>query len=95
VTGDTAPDVASYAERYVRELKTAGAIRSPEGILWWKDGSLAGELDRLYRDWDARGRPGMVGYRLVFVPVERDSGPPPEGWVIERRFYRELVTPGD
>jgi protein-L-isoaspartate(D-aspartate) O-methyltransferase len=71
------------------------AAMAQDGILWWKDGSLAGELDRLYRDWDARGRPGMVDYRLVFLPVERECGPPPGGWVIERRFYRELVTLGN
>jgi hypothetical protein len=63
-----------------------------DGIWWWKDVSLARELDRLYQDWDARGRPGIGAYRLSFRPAEAEAGPPGEGWVIERRFYRELVT---
>jgi hypothetical protein len=36
----------------------------------------------------------MAGYRLLFVPAGEECGPPPGGWVIERRFYRELVTLG-
>ncbi len=56
-----------------------------------KDVSLARELDRLYQDWDARGRPGIGDYRLSFLPIEPEAGRPGEGWVIERRFYRELV----
>lgn len=62
-----------------------------DGIWWWKDVSLARELDRLYQDWDARGRPGIGDYRLSFLPIEAEGGAPGEGWVIERRFYRELV----
>jgi protein-L-isoaspartate(D-aspartate) O-methyltransferase len=69
------------------------AAVAPDGIIsWWKDASLARELDRLYRDWDARGRPGIVDYRVVFVPAEEECSPQPGGWVIERRFYRELVA---
>lgn len=65
-----------------------------DGIWWWKDVSLACELDRLYQDWDARGRPGISAYRLSFRPAgsEAEAGPPGDCWVIERRFYRELVT---
>jgi protein-L-isoaspartate(D-aspartate) O-methyltransferase len=70
------------------------AVADPDGISWWKDAALARELDRLYQDWDARGRPGMGDYRVSFLPIEQESGPPPGGWLIERRFYRELVTLG-
>jgi hypothetical protein len=37
------------------------AAAGPEGIWWWKDGSLAAELDRLYREWAARSRPAIEG----------------------------------
>jgi protein-L-isoaspartate(D-aspartate) O-methyltransferase len=67
------------------------AEAGPDGISWWKDRSLARELDRLYRDWHGRGRPGMADYQLALVPAEGESSPPPGGWVIERRFCRELV----
>jgi hypothetical protein len=59
------------------------------------EGRIAGrELDRLYLDLDARGRPGIRDYLVSFRPIEEPFGPPPGGWLIERRFYRELVTLG-
>ena len=61
---------------------------------WWKDVSLARELDRRYRDWDARGRPAMGDYQISFAPIGSDGDPPPGGWQIERRFYRERLTLG-
>jgi hypothetical protein len=70
------------------------AVADPDGISWWKDAALARELDRRYQDWDARGRPGIGDYRVSFLPIEQECGPPPGGWLIERRFYRELVTLG-
>ena len=66
----------------------------PDGLWWWKDESLAREVDRLYRDWDARGRPALEDYQVSFVPIGRQGGPPPGGWQVERRFYRELLTLG-
>jgi protein-L-isoaspartate(D-aspartate) O-methyltransferase len=68
------------------------AALAPDGIWWWKDESLARELDRHYREWDARGRPALGDYQVSFVPVDADGGPPPGGWQIERRFYRQLLT---
>ena len=65
-----------------------------DGIRWWKDAALAGELDRHYRDWDARGRPAVGDYQVSFLPIEFECDPPPGGWQITRRFYRELVTLG-
>jgi len=57
-----------------------------------KDGALAVELDRHYRDWDARGRPAVDDYQVSFLPIGTECDAPPGGWQIERRFYRELVT---
>jgi protein-L-isoaspartate(D-aspartate) O-methyltransferase len=71
------------------------AALGPDGIWWWKDASLAGELDRRYRDWDARGRPAMQDYRISFLPIDQQCDPPPGGWQIERRFYRQLLSLGD
>jgi protein-L-isoaspartate(D-aspartate) O-methyltransferase len=68
------------------------AALAPDGIWWWKDASLAGELDRHYRDWDALGRPALEDYQVSFVPVDQAGGPPPGGWQITRRFYRELLS---
>jgi protein-L-isoaspartate(D-aspartate) O-methyltransferase len=68
------------------------AAAGRDGITWWKDGALARELRRRYQEWDALGRPGMVDYQLLFVPVEEGYRLPPGGWQIERRFYRELVS---
>jgi hypothetical protein len=70
------------------------AAAAPDGIWWWRDALLAGELDRLYRDWDARDRPRIGIYQLTFLPAGQECGPPPGGWLIERRCYRELVTAG-
>jgi protein-L-isoaspartate(D-aspartate) O-methyltransferase len=63
-----------------------------DGIRWWKDGALARELDRYYQDWDDLGRPGAGDYQVSFVPVGQECDRPAGGWMIERRFYRELVT---
>jgi hypothetical protein len=63
-----------------------------DGIRWWKDAALAVELDRHYRDWDARGRPAVDDYQVSFLPIGTECDAPPGGWQIERRFYRELVT---
>jgi protein-L-isoaspartate(D-aspartate) O-methyltransferase len=77
------------------------AALAPDGIWWYKDASLARELDRHYRDWDARGRPALEDYRISFLPIDADGPPPqaakqaalpPSEWQIERRFYRELLT---
>jgi protein-L-isoaspartate(D-aspartate) O-methyltransferase len=65
---------------------------SASGLWWWKDESLAREVDRLYRDGTARGRPTIRDYRVAFLPAEDERDTPPGGWQIERRFYRELVT---
>jgi protein-L-isoaspartate(D-aspartate) O-methyltransferase len=68
------------------------AVAGPDGIWWWKDASLARELDRLYRAWDDRGRPAIGDYQVSFRPVQADLGLPPGGWQIERRFFRELLS---
>jgi protein-L-isoaspartate(D-aspartate) O-methyltransferase len=68
------------------------AALAPDGIRWWKNASLARELDRRYREWDALGRPAMGDYRISFVPIGTDGDPTPGGWQIERRFYQERLT---
>jgi protein-L-isoaspartate(D-aspartate) O-methyltransferase len=65
---------------------------SASGLWWWKDESLAREVDRLYRDWAANRRPTIRDYRVTFLPVQDERDTPPGGWRIDRRFYRELVT---
>jgi protein-L-isoaspartate(D-aspartate) O-methyltransferase len=70
------------------------AALAPDGIWWWKDASLARELDRRYGEWDARGRPALEDYQISFQPIDADGDPPPGGWQIARRFYRELLTLG-
>jgi hypothetical protein len=67
---------------------------APDGIWRWKDESLARELDRCYREWDARGRPALEDYQISFVPIDEECDPPSGGWQIERRFYRERLTLG-
>jgi hypothetical protein len=70
------------------------AVLAPDGIWWWKDASLARELDRYYRDWDTRGRPALEDYQISFLPIDDDGAPggPRPAWQIERRFYREVLT---
>ena len=68
------------------------ATLAPDGIWWWKEESLARELDRRYREWDARGRPALGDYQVWFVPAGAGGGPPAGGWQIERQFYRQLLT---
>jgi hypothetical protein len=33
----------------------------------------------------------LTGIGVAFAPIEQDPTPPPEGWTVERRFFRELV----
>ena len=68
------------------------AVLAPGGIRWWKAESLARDLDRRYREWDARGRPALEDYQISFLPVDAD--PPAGSWQIERRFYREVLRLG-
>ncbi len=68
------------------------AAAGPEGIWWWKDASLAAELDRLYQEWAARGRPAISDYQVSFLPVDAPYDRLERGWQVERRFFRELLT---
>jgi hypothetical protein len=65
---------------------------APDGIWWWKDESLARDLERRYREWDARGRPALEDYQISFLPIDADGDRPPGGWQILRRFHRELLS---
>ena len=67
------------------------AVAGPHGIRWWKDAALVEQLDRLYEGWLASGSPTLGDYRVAFVPIEQDAAPPSGGWVLDRRFFRELV----
>jgi protein-L-isoaspartate(D-aspartate) O-methyltransferase len=73
------------------EGQAGWAVARPDKILWWKDASLAQELDRLHEKWLTIGRPTIRDYRISFVPIDEDAGPLIEGWQIERRFFRELL----
>jgi protein-L-isoaspartate(D-aspartate) O-methyltransferase len=70
------------------------AALGPDGIWWHKDASLARELDRRYREWEACGRPAIEDYQVWFVPIDADGEPPPGGWQIRRRFYCEQLALG-
>jgi len=74
--------------------RSGWAALARDGISWWKDELLARRLDHYYQDWDARGRPLAGDYLVSFAPIAEERESPPGGWVIERRFYRELVTLG-
>lgn len=39
------------------------------------------------------GRPTIRDYQVTFLPIQDRRDTPPGGWQIERRFYREVVTP--
>jgi hypothetical protein len=52
---------------------------------------LVERLDRLHSEWLVRGRPMVRDYRVAFVPIDEDAGPPPGGWALDRRFFRELL----
>jgi hypothetical protein len=67
------------------------AVAGPGGIRWWKDAALVEQLDRLHAGWLASGRPTLRDYRVAFVPIEQDAAPPPGGFALDRRFFRELV----
>jgi protein-L-isoaspartate(D-aspartate) O-methyltransferase len=68
------------------------AALAPDGIRWWKNAALAVELERRYHDWNACGRPAMQDYQVTFWPIDTHGDPPPGGWQIERRFYRQLLS---
>jgi protein-L-isoaspartate(D-aspartate) O-methyltransferase len=67
------------------------AVAGPDGIRWWKDAALVEQLDRLHAGWLARGRPTLRDYRVAFAPIEQNATPPPGGWALDRRFFRELA----
>ena len=70
------------------------AAAGPEGIWCWKDASLAAELDRIYQEWVASGRPAISDYQVTFMPPGAACDLPAGGWQVERQFYRELLTLG-
>jgi len=54
------------------------AALAPDGIWWWKDASLARELCRRFRDWDAHGRArarGLPGVLRCRSDQERHPAP--------------------
>jgi protein-L-isoaspartate(D-aspartate) O-methyltransferase len=67
------------------------AVAGPDGIRWWQNPSLMEQLDRLHAEWLTRGRPRIGDYQVAFVPIGQDAGPPPGGWVLDRRFFRQLI----
>ena len=67
------------------------ATADPSGIRWWRDETLADDLDRHHADWLAIGRPRLGDYRVALVPVEEGRRPPPGGWALDRPSFRELL----
>jgi len=31
-------------------------------------------------------------YQITFWPIDAEGDPPPGGWQVERRFYRQLLS---
>jgi protein-L-isoaspartate(D-aspartate) O-methyltransferase len=67
------------------------ATADPSGIRWWRDETLADELDRHHGQWLAIGRPTLGDYRVAFVPIEAGRPRPTTGWVLDRPSFRELL----
>jgi protein-L-isoaspartate(D-aspartate) O-methyltransferase len=67
------------------------ATADPSGIRWWRDETLADDLDRHHAEWLAIGRPTLGDYRVAFVPLEAGRPPPPAGWALDRPSFRELL----
>ena len=56
------------------------------------DPALYAALQELYAEWQALGRPQRADYELEFIPLAEPLPPLPEHtWLIERKFYRQLV----
>jgi protein-L-isoaspartate(D-aspartate) O-methyltransferase len=70
------------------------AVAGPGDIRWWKNAALVEQLDRLHAGWLACGRPTLGDYCVAFVPIEQNATPPPGGWALDRRFFRELAWLG-
>jgi hypothetical protein len=56
---------------------------------WWRDETLADDLDRHHAEWLAIGRPTLGDYRVGFVPIEEGRPPPPTA--LDRPSFRELL----
>lgn len=67
------------------------ATADPSGIRWWRDETLADDLNRHHAQWLAIGRPTLGDYRVAFVPIEEGRPPPPTGWALDRPSFRELL----
>ncbi|MFN8494440.1 MAG: methyltransferase domain-containing protein [Caldilineaceae bacterium] len=53
---------------------------------------LYADLQKLYVEWQALGKPQRADYELEFIPLDAPLPPLPENtWLIERKFYRQLV----
>ncbi len=61
-------------------------------VLLRGDPELYTALQTLYAEWQALGKPGRADYELEFIPLAEPLPPLPEAtWLIERKFYRQLV----
>jgi protein-L-isoaspartate(D-aspartate) O-methyltransferase len=67
------------------------ATADPSGIRWWRDESLADDLDRHHAQWLAIGRPTLGDYRVAFVPLGEGRPPLASGWALDRPSFRELL----
>jgi hypothetical protein len=67
------------------------ATADPSGIRWWRDETLADDLDRHHAAWLAIDRPTLGDYRVAFVPIKEGRPPPPTGWALDRPSFRELL----
>jgi len=64
-----------------------------DGVALYGDESLLDDLKSLGELWEGLGRPGFTDWHLEFLPRDR-AWEIPEGeriWVIERKFFREIV----
>ncbi|HEX5876877.1 MAG TPA: hypothetical protein VF468_00875, partial [Actinomycetota bacterium] len=67
------------------------ATADPSGIRWWRDETLADDLDRHHAHWLAIGRPTLGDYRVALVPINEGRPAPPTGWALDRPSFRELL----
>jgi hypothetical protein len=64
---------------------------------WWPSllgdrlGAL-GEAPGGSRKVPGPGRPALEDYEVSFVAIDQGGNPPPGGWQIRRRFYRQVVS---
>ena len=63
------------------------------GVFLQGDQELYDDLQRLFAEWQALGKPEQSDYSIEFIPLTDPLPSLPDlSWTLERKFYRQIFT---